>query len=65
MKVFCPLFFKKVGGVKGRQPLSRILKGGSPLTDCFQTKFADANFDLNFDAFKGVALKNPTRGVAP
>ncbi|MBQ7521402.1 MAG: hypothetical protein IJU14_00800 [Clostridia bacterium] len=29
------------------------------------SKFAKANFVLNFDEFKGFALKNPTRGVAP
>ena len=28
-KSFLSTFFKKVGGVKGRQPLSRIVKGGS------------------------------------
>ena len=40
-KVFCPLFFKKVGGVKGRQPLSRILKGGSPLTPQSDRNFSE------------------------
>ena len=32
---------------------------------CVQTKFAYANFDLYFYKFKGFALKNPIRGVAP
>ncbi|MBQ7521408.1 MAG: hypothetical protein IJU14_00830 [Clostridia bacterium] len=29
------------------------------------SKFAYANFDGNFYEFKGFALKNPIRGVAP
>ncbi len=29
------------------------------------SKFADANFVWNFGEFKGFALKNPIRGVAP
>ena len=56
LKVFCPLFFKKVGG---------ILKGGSPLMDKNSTQICVRKFGIVFKEFKGVALKNPTRGFTP